>query len=210
MILMNVKMRNGNSFPYSQSGLLLKGKPVIFECGPDCSCPPHCRNRVTQQGLNHRLEVFRSLETGWGVRSFDLIQAGTFICEYSGVVLTREQAEIMTMSGDSLIYPNRFPNRWTEWGNLSLIDDRYALPSYPSILPLNFALDVSRMRNVACYISHSSTPNLMVQFVVYDRNNQFYLKTMLFAMETIPPLRDFSLDYGVDDDVLIRELAMHN
>jgi len=203
-------MRNGNIFPYSQSGLLLKGKPVIFECGPDCSCPPHCRNRVTQQGINHRLEVFRSLETGWGVRSFDLIQAGTFICEYSGVVLTREQAEIMTMNGDSLIYPNRFPNRWTEWGNLSLIDDGYALPSYPSILPLNFALDVSRMRNVACYISHSSTPNMMVQFVVHDRNNQFYLKTMLFAMESIPPLREFSLDYGVSDDVLIRELAMHN
>ncbi|KEH40792.1 putative histone-lysine N-methyltransferase chromatin remodeling SET family [Medicago truncatula] len=203
-------MKNGNSFPYSQSGFLLKGKPVIFECGPSCSCLPHCRNRVTQQGLNHRLEVFRSLETGWGVRSFDLIQAGTFICEYSGVVLTREQAEIMTMGGDSLIYPNRFPKRWTEWGNLSLIQDGYAPPSYPSILPLNFALDVSRMRNVACYISHSSTPNLMVQFVVYDCNNQFYLKTMLFAMENIPPLREFSLDYGVVDDELIRKPAMHN
>ena len=199
-------LKNGNSFPYSQSGLLLKGKPVIFECGPDCSCLPHCRNRVTQQGLNHKLEVFRSRETGWGVRSLDLIQAGTFICEYSGVVLTREQAEIMTMSGDSLIYPNRFPNRWTEWGNLSLIQVGYAPPSYPSIPPLNFALDVSRMRNVACYISHSSTPNVMVQFVFNDHNNLVYPHMMLFAMENIPPLREFSIDYGVADDVLIRKL----
>ncbi|WJX10494.1 Histone-lysine N-methyltransferase member suvh2 [Trifolium repens] len=100
-------MKNGNEFPYSQSGLLLKGRPLLFECGPFCRCPPHCRNRVTQKGLKHRFEVFRSRETGWGVRSLDLIQAGAFICEYTGVVLTREQAQIFTMNGDSLIYPSR-------------------------------------------------------------------------------------------------------
>lgn len=203
-------IKNGNDFPYSQSGLLLKGKPVIFECGPSCSCPPHCRNRVTQKGLKHRLEVFRSRETGWGVRSLDLIQAGAFICEYTGVVLTREQSEIMTMSGDSLIYPNRFSNRWTEWGNLSLIQDGYVPPSYPSIPPLDFSLDVSRMRNVACYISHSSTPNVMVQFVLYDHNNLMFPHIMLFAMENIPPLREFSLDYGVADDELTGKLVICN
>ncbi|CAJ1932903.1 unnamed protein product [Sphenostylis stenocarpa] len=193
-------MKNGGEFPYNQSGILLRGKPLVFECGPFCSCPPHCRNRVTQKGLKNRLEVFRSRETGWGVRSLDLIQAGAFICEYTGVVLTREQAELLTMNGDSLIYPNRFTDRWSEWGDLSTIDSKYVRPSYPSIPPLDFAMDVSRMRNVACYMSHSSTPNVLVQFVLYDHNNLMFPRLMLFAMENIPPMRELSLDYGVADE----------
>lgn len=193
-------MKNGGDFPYNQSGILLRGKPLVFECGPFCHCPPQCRNRVTQKGLKNRLEVFRSRETGWGVRSLDLIQAGAFICEYTGVVLTRDQAQLLTMNGDSLIYPNRFTDRWAEWGDLSMIDSNYVRPSYPSIPPLDFAMDVSRMRNVACYMSHSSTPNVLVQFVLYDHNNLMFPHLMLFAMESIPPMRELSLDYGVADE----------
>ncbi|XP_058724115.1 histone-lysine N-methyltransferase family member SUVH9-like [Vicia villosa] len=203
-------MKNRKVFPYSQSGLLLKGRPLIFECGPFCRCPPHCRNRVTQKGLKNRLEVFRSKETGWGVRSLDLIQAGAFICEYTGVVLTREQAHILIMNGDSLIYPNRFSNRWEDWGDLSLVNPNYERRTYPPVPPLDFALDVSKMRNVACYMSHSSTPNVLVQFVLYDHNNLMFPHLMLFAMENIPPMRELNLDYGVTDDELTDKLDICN
>ncbi|KAK9288644.1 hypothetical protein L1049_017104 [Liquidambar formosana] len=193
-------MKNGGEFAYDQNGILLRGKPVIFECGTFCRCPPSCRNRVSQKGVRNRLEVFRSRETGWGVRSLDLIQAGAFICEYAGVVLTRDQAAVFTMNGDTLVYPNRFTDRWAEWGDLSQIYSDYVRPTYPSIPPLDFAMDVSRMRNVACYISHSSSPNVLVQFVLYDHNNLLFPHLMLFAMENIPPLRELSLDYGVADE----------
>jgi len=146
------------------------------------------------------LRFFRSRETGWGVRSLNLIQAGSFICEYAGVVLTREQAQLFTMNGDSLVYPNRFADRWTEWGDLSQIFSDYVRPEQPSIPPLDFAMDVSRMRNVACYISQSSSPNVLVQLVLYDHNNLLFPHIMLFAMENIPPLRELSLDYGVADE----------
>ncbi|EOY06233.1 SU(VAR)3-9, putative isoform 1 [Theobroma cacao] len=193
-------MKNGGDFAYDHNGLLLRGKPVIFECGNFCQCPPTCRNRVSQHGLRNRLEIFRSRETGWGVRSLDLIQAGAFICEYAGVVLTREQAQVFTMNGDTLIYPNRFSERWAEWGDLSQIFAEYVRPSYPSIPPLGFAMDVSRMRNVACYMSHSSSPNVLVQCVLYDHNNLMFPHLMLFALENIPPMRELSIDYGVADE----------
>ncbi|XP_020229977.1 histone-lysine N-methyltransferase family member SUVH9 [Cajanus cajan] len=193
-------MKNGGEFPYTLQGHLVRGKPLIFECGPFCSCPPHCRNRVAQKGLKNRLEVFRSQQTAWGVRSLDLILAGAFICEFAGVVLTRQQAQLLTMNGDSLIYPNRFSERWAEWGDLSQIYPQYARPSYPSIPPLDFSLDVSTMRNAACYMSHSSTPNVLVQFVLYDHNNLMFPHVMLFPMENIPPMRELSLDYGVADE----------
>ncbi|KAF3457532.1 hypothetical protein FNV43_RR02190 [Rhamnella rubrinervis] len=193
-------LKNGGEFAYDSHGILLRGKPIVFECGPFCRCPPQCRNRVTQNGLRNRLEIFRSRETGWGVRSMDLIHAGAFICEYTGVVLTMEQAQVVSMNGDNLVYPHRFSDRWAEWGDLSQIYSDYVRPSYPSIPPLDFAIDVSKMRNVACYISHSSTPNVMVQYVLYDHNNLMFPHLMLFAMENIPPLRELSLDYGVADE----------
>ncbi|KAL3506253.1 hypothetical protein ACH5RR_031635 [Cinchona calisaya] len=192
-------MKNGGNFAYEQNGILVKGKPVLFECGPHCHCPATCRNRVSQNGMRNRLEVFRSRETGWGVRSLDLIQAGAFICEFTGVVLTHKQAQIFTMNGDNLVYPGRFPGRWAEWGDLSNIHSDYQRPTFPLIPPLDFAMDVSRLRNVACYIRHSSSPNALVQPVLHDHNNLSFPHLMLFAMENIPPLREISLDYGVAD-----------
>lgn len=193
-------MKNGGAIPYDQNGLLLKGKPLVFECGNFCQCPPNCRNRVAQKGVRNRLEVFRSRETGWGVRSLDLIQAGSFICEYAGIVLTGEQVSVFTMNGDSLVHPSRFSNRWAEWGDLSQIYADYVQPSYPSIPPLDFAMDVSKMRNVASYISHSLSPNVLVQFLLYDHNNILFPRLAVFAMENIPPLKELSLDYGVPDE----------
>ncbi|KAK9664687.1 hypothetical protein RND81_14G061000 [Saponaria officinalis] len=193
-------MKNGGEMVYDSNGFLLRGKPLIFECGPHCSCPPGCRNRVSQKGLKSCLEVFRSRETGWGVRTLDLIHAGAFICEYTGVILTREQAQLFTMNGDTLIYPGRFAEKWAEWGDLSQVYPDFLKPTYPSVPPLDFAIDVSRMRNVACYISHSTSPNVMVQLVLYDHNNILFPHLMLFALENIPPMRELSLDYGVADE----------
>ncbi|KAL1535660.1 Histone-lysine N-methyltransferase member suvh2 [Salvia divinorum] len=203
-------MKNGGEFAYDLQGILVRGKPLIFECGPHCSCPPTCRNRVTQKGVRNRFEVFRSRETGWGVRSLDLIQAGSFICEFAGVVLTREQAQIFTMNGDRLVYPSRFTECWKQWGNLSEVFSDYVCPESPSIPPLDFAMDVSRMRNIACYMSHSTSSNVMVQFVLYDHNNLSFPHVMLFAMENIPPLRELSLNYGVADESNMGKLAICN
>ncbi|XP_047319260.1 histone-lysine N-methyltransferase family member SUVH9-like [Impatiens glandulifera] len=191
-------MKNGGEFAYDLQGILVKGKPLVYECGPKCNCPPNCRNRVSQRGVKYKLEVFRSRETGWGVRSLDLIQAGSFICEYAGVVLTKEQAQIMSMNGDSsLIHPSRFSERWAEWGDFTDMFSDYARPTHPCTPKLDFVIDVSKMRNVACYMSHSTCPNVMVQFVLYNHNSLYYPNVMLFAMENIPPLRELSLDYGV-------------
>jgi len=58
------------------------------------------------------------------------------------------------------------------------------------------------MRNLACYMSHSSSPNVLVQLVLYDHSNLAFPHLMLFAMENIPPLRELSIDYGESDDLM--------
>ncbi|KAL6871454.1 hypothetical protein ACP4OV_014283 [Aristida adscensionis] len=192
--------RNGGEFAYDKSGTLLRGKPLVYECGPYCRCPPSCPNRVSQKGLQHRLEVFRSRETGWGVRSLDLIKAGTFICEFSGIVLTQQQSEHVSANGDCFVRPNRFPPRWLDWGDISDVYPEYVPPDHPAVPELNFAIDVSRARNVACYFSHSCSPNVFIQFVLFDHYNVSYPHLMIFAMENIPPLRELSIDYGMIEE----------
>lgn len=109
---------NGDAFAYYCNGTLVRGKSLVFECGPHCKCSSNCRDCVTRKGIKNRFEVFRSRETAFGVRSLDLIQAGPFICVYVGIVLAREQAQVFTMNGDSLIYASRFAEKWKEWGDI--------------------------------------------------------------------------------------------
>ena len=73
---------------------LASARPAVFECGPDCGCPPSCINRVTQQGLRHALEVFRTSDgRGWGVRSPNPIPSGGFIGTFSGVMMADDDAD---------------------------------------------------------------------------------------------------------------------
>ncbi|CAL9194647.1 unnamed protein product [Musa hybrid cultivar] len=186
--------KNGGQFAYDANGILLRGKPLIYECGSWCRCPQSCPNRVSQRGIRHRLEVFRSREMGWGVRSLDLIRAGSFVCEFSGVVLPNE---VIPLGGSCLLRSNQFPARWWEWGDVSDVFPDHRPPDVPPLRRLSFMMDLSRSRNVACYISHSFCPNLFVQFVLYDHHNELYPHLMLFAMENIPPLTELSIDHGI-------------
>ncbi|XP_027543366.1 histone-lysine N-methyltransferase EHMT1 isoform X8 [Neopelma chrysocephalum] len=55
--------------------------PLIFECNHACSCWRTCRNRVVQNGLRTRLQLYRTQKMGWGVRTMQDIPLGTFVCE---------------------------------------------------------------------------------------------------------------------------------
>ncbi|CAL5014195.1 unnamed protein product [Urochloa decumbens] len=191
--------KNAGGPVYSEDGTLVLGRPVVYECGASCGCPLTCVNRVTQRGMKHRLEVFRSHETGWGVRALDLIPPGAFVCEFSGdVVLMDDDSGKGLTEGRSIIDPKRFPKRWKEWGDAS-INPRYNRgPQSAEFAGPGYLLDVSHKRNAACYISHSCTPNVFLQFVVHGNEDERCPHLMVFAMETIPPTRELSIDYGVD------------
>ncbi|WMV17705.1 hypothetical protein MTR67_011090 [Solanum verrucosum] len=86
---------NGSEFPYvhKDGGRLIEPKAVVFECGPNCGCGPACVNRTSQKGLRYRLEVFRTPNKGWGVRSWDYIPSGATICEYTGLLKKTDQID---------------------------------------------------------------------------------------------------------------------
>ncbi|KAF9614685.1 hypothetical protein IFM89_019813 [Coptis chinensis] len=52
--------RNGGEIPFNHDGAIVEAKPLIYECGPSCKCPPSCYNRVSQHGIKFQLEIFKT------------------------------------------------------------------------------------------------------------------------------------------------------
>ncbi|NWS89371.1 SETB2 methyltransferase, partial [Toxostoma redivivum] len=64
----------------------------IYECNILCRCNKlMCQNRVVQHGIQVRLQVFNTEKKGWGVRCLDDIDKGTFVCTYSGRLMSRAE-----------------------------------------------------------------------------------------------------------------------
>lgn len=191
---------NGGQMPYTHNGFLVKWRPMVYECSELCSCPTSCRNRLTQKRLKFHLEVFKTENRGWGVRSWDPIPAGSFICEYVGEVLSSEDIDQQVEENEYLLYAKRALEHSTDWGDVSNIlpekkqDDTVQAP--PSLM---FAINAKNLGNVSRFINHSCSPNVLLQSVLYDHYNTQFPHIMLFAMEHIPPLTEFTFDYGVVD-----------
>ncbi|CAI5769033.1 histone-lysine N-methyltransferase SETDB2 [Podarcis lilfordi] len=65
----------------------------IYECSVLCSCDKiMCQNRLVQHGLQVRLQVFKTEKKGWGVRCLDDIDKGTFVCTYSGKLMSKDES----------------------------------------------------------------------------------------------------------------------
>lgn len=188
-----VAKNSGRMLPYNQYGQLVRAVPAVFECGKRCGCSQDCPNRVCQKGLRYRLEIFKTANKGWGVRSWDFIPSGGFVCEYTGEVMETNTAN--EMDDDEYLFNLDF-NKGNEgrWG------DKY-LTSMPLDDALvreepKYCIDASKCGGVARFINHSCKPNLFVQCVLYDNCNLDLPHVMLFASQAIRPFQELTYDYG--------------
>lgn len=201
-------------------GRLVEPKAVVFECGPNCSCQCSCVNRTSQHGLQYRLEVFKTVSKGWGVRTRDTILPGSLICEYTGVL--RRNAEVEGLLENNYLFDidcvqtikgldGREQRPGSELHMASLHEkhdpETNQVPEY--------CIDAGSVGNVARFINHSCQPNLFIQCVLSSHRDIKLAKVMLFAADTIPPLQELSYDYGyplnsvVDIHGTVVKLACH-
>lgn len=64
----------------------------IYECNAQCKCKSSCVNRVVQHPLQLKLQVFKTVNRGWGLRCLNDVPKGSFICCYAGNLLTETAA----------------------------------------------------------------------------------------------------------------------
>ncbi|OIV89373.1 hypothetical protein TanjilG_22336 [Lupinus angustifolius] len=193
--------RNGGDFPYIANGILVSRKQMIYECGPMCQCLPNCKNRVSQSGLKLHMEVFKTKDRGWGLRSLDPIRAGTFICEYAGEVI--DKANVSQNGNEEDIDEYVFdtsrifePFKWNyEPSILEEVSSKCSSEDYA--IPSPLIISARNVGNVARFMNHSCSPNVFWQPVLYEENNQSFLHIAFFALRHISPLTELTYDYGI-------------
>ncbi|XP_047057646.1 histone-lysine N-methyltransferase, H3 lysine-9 specific SUVH1-like [Lolium rigidum] len=188
---------NGGNLPYSSTGLLVCRKPMIYECGESCLCSVNCRNRVTQKGAKIHFEVFRTENRGWGLRSWDPIRAGSFICEYVGEVIDDEKFSLDDSEDDYLfqtVCPGRKTLKWN-YGP-ELIGEQSTNVSPDTFEPLPIKISAKKMGNISRFMNHSCAPNAFWQPVQFDHGDDGHPHIMFFALKHIPPMTELTYDYG--------------
>ncbi|KAJ1699831.1 hypothetical protein LUZ63_008343 [Rhynchospora breviuscula] len=183
--------KNGGEMPFNSNGaIILPPRQLIYECGPACRCPPSCRNRISQSGIRISLEIFKTENRGWGVRSPSSIQADSFACEYVGELLRDEEAE--RKHNDTYLFDIGH-NYDDELGMGSAAEKGSTSGASASE---GFTIDAAEMGNVARFINHSCSPNLYAQYVLFDHDDRCMPHIMLFADDNIPPLQELTYDYN--------------
>ncbi|XP_062184153.1 histone-lysine N-methyltransferase, H3 lysine-9 specific SUVH5-like [Phragmites australis] len=191
-------VKNGGEIPFNDKGRIIEAKPLVYECGPSCKCPPTCHNRVGQHGMKFRLQVFKTKSMGWGVRTLDFIPSGSFVCEYIGEVLEDEEAQKRTTDEYLFAIGHNYYDE-SLWEGLSR-----SIPSLQKGPDIDdeagFAVDASEMGNFAKFINHSCTPNLYAQNVLYDHDDKSVPHIMFFACDDIRPRQELAYHYNYTID----------
>jgi len=165
--------------PYSEDGTIqLEVGMPIYECNRLCYCPENCPNRLVQHGPRFPLEIFKTQDKGWAVRSQVDIPKGMFVCEYIGQIITNKDANRRGISYDkakcSYLY------------NLDMdVDDKNSL----------LCIDAYSVGNVSRYINHSCDPNLQNYQVWFRDLDKRKPQIAFFARRDIKKGEELSFDY---------------
>ncbi|XP_041854815.1 histone-lysine N-methyltransferase EHMT1-like [Melanotaenia boesemani] len=144
--------------------------PVLFECNHACSCWRTCRNRVVQNGLRVRLQLYRTEKMGWGVRAVQDIPQGTFICEYVGEIITDTEAD--KRENDSFLFT--LDNKV---GDVHCMDARL-------------------FGNIGRFINHLCEPNLLAVRVFTMHQDLRFPRVAFFSSRPIKAGDQIGMDYG--------------
>ncbi|CAF2198085.1 histone-lysine N-methyltransferase, H3 lysine-9 specific SUVH3 [Brassica napus] len=185
--------KNGGDLPYLNGVMLVSRRPMVYECGTTCPCHASCKNKVIQTGLKFRMEVFKTDHRGWGLRSWDPIRAGSFICEYAGEVVRMEQEDDEFVFDTSRVY-NSF--KWNYEPALVDEDPSDEVPEEFN-LPSPVLISAKSFGNVARFMNHSCSPNVMWQPVFVEGSGESVVHIAFFAIRHIPPMAELTYDYGV-------------
>ncbi|KAI0485099.1 SET domain-containing protein [Xylariaceae sp. FL0804] len=170
----------------------LMSRNPIYECHETCNCGRDCPNRVVERGRRIPLQIFRTVNRGWGVRSTVDIKRGQFVDKYIGEVISAKEAD-----------RRRNESRISQRKDVYLFAlDKFEDPdSYDERLrgpPIE--VDGEFMSGPTRFVNHSCEPNLRIFARVGDHADKHVHDLALFAIEDIPRGKELTFDYvdGVD------------
>ncbi|KAK4416270.1 Histone-lysine N-methyltransferase SUVR5 [Sesamum alatum] len=145
-------------FPYDERGrIILEEGYLVYECNQRCCCSRGCRNRVLQNGVQVKLEIFKTERKGWAVRAREAILRGTFVCEYIGEVIDEKEA-------------NERRNRYGKEGCGYFYEIDAHINDMSRLIEgqVPYVIDATNYGNVSRYINHSCSANLVNHQVLVE------------------------------------------
>ncbi|XWS45352.1 hypothetical protein CRYUN_Cryun15aG0129500 [Craigia yunnanensis] len=171
-------------FPYDDKGrIILEEGYLVYECNHMCSCNRACPNRILQNGVRVKLQVFKTENKGWGVRAGEPILSGTFVCEYIGEILDEQEAN----------------NRLTRYDRDGC-DYMYNVDSHINDMSrliegqVRYVIDATKYGNVSRFINHSCSPNLVNHQVLVDSMDCHRAHIGLYASQDIAMGEELTFD----------------
>ena len=141
-----------------------------------------------QKGRQIPLEIFKTRDRGFGLRSPVAIKKGQFIDTYRGEVITDAEAtrrEKNNLGKDSYLY------------SLDKFKDD---PDYPLADEDVFVVDGEHMGGPTRFVNHSCDPNLRQFTVSLTRGDRKVYELPFFALADIPPFTELTFDYKGSED----------
>ncbi|CAN6459880.1 unnamed protein product [Victoria cruziana] len=171
-------------FPYDEKGqIVLEEGFLVYECNSLCSCNKTCQNRVLQKGVQVKLEVYKTENKGWAVRAGEAIPRGAFVCEYLGEVLDDQNA-------------NKRGERYDSEGCSYLYDiDAHIEENGLNEGAVPYVIDATKYGNVARFINHSCSPNLVNYQVLVESMDCQLAHIGLYASRAIAAGEELAYDY---------------
>ncbi|KAE9614368.1 putative histone-lysine N-methyltransferase transcription factor C2H2 family [Lupinus albus] len=172
-------------FPYDENGrIILEEGYLVYECNHMCRCDKTCPNRILQNGVRVKLEVFKTEKKGWAVRAGEAIMRGTFVCEYIGEVLDEQEAH----------------NRRKRYGkeNCSYLYDINGHVNDMSRLiegQAKYVIDSTIYGNVSRFINNSCSPNLVSHQVLVESMDCELAHIGLYASRDIALGEELTFNY---------------
>eukprot|EP01080_Neovahlkampfia_damariscottae_P012310 gene12310-5984_t len=139
-------------------------------CSRYCKCNA-CQNQfdLKYNICSKRITVFHTGDKGWGIRTIDSIEKGEFLCEYTGEVISDQEAD-------------------RREGNLKHEKDA----SYFFGLNDKYVLDAKKLCSFARFFNHSCNPNC---YATTMYTGGYWPKVLFFSKQKIEPNVELTIDY---------------
>ncbi|CAB4299045.1 unnamed protein product [Prunus armeniaca] len=160
----------------------------IKECWSKCWCNKKCGNRIVQQSITVKLQVFLTPEgKGWGLRTLEDLPPGAFVCEYVGEILTNTELHERNVGS-----PGNKNTRYqvlldAGWGSKGVLKDEEVL-----------CLDATVYGNVARFINHRCSDATLVEIPVeVETPDHHYYHIALFTRRKVDAMEELTWVRGV-------------
>ncbi|ODM89038.1 Histone-lysine N-methyltransferase eggless, partial [Orchesella cincta] len=176
----------------------------IYECSSVCSCKLTCHNRVVQCGMTWPLQIFKTAKKGWALRALHDIPEGSFVCTYTGEVLSDKEADEVNLSRISKTHGGFYMaalNHEEEDDEKKKPSDRKMMKLEPIDVPFpregdTHVVDGRAKGNVGRFINHSCDPNLFMQNVFIDSHDPRFPHLAFFTACLVKAGSELVFDYN--------------